>query len=33
MLAAESASVTFICLDGRMPRDEFEQLMAKQMAD
>ena len=33
MLAAEPASVTFICLDGRMPRDEFEQLMAKQMAD
>lgn len=33
MLAAEAASVTFICLDGRMPRDEFEQLMAKQMAD
>ena len=33
MLAAEAASVTFICLDGRMPRDEFETLMAKQMAD
>lgn len=33
MLAAEAASVTFICLDGRMPRDEFEQLMARQMAD
>ena len=33
MLAAEAASVTFICLDGQMPRDEFETLMAKQMAD
>ena len=33
MLAAEAASVTFICLDGQMPRDEFEAIMAKQMAD
>lgn len=33
MLAAEAASVTFICLDGQMPRDEFELLMAKQMAE
>ena len=33
MLAAEAASVTFICLDGQMPRNEFETLMAKQMAD
>ena len=33
MLAAEAASVTFICLDGQMPCDEFETLMAKQMAD
>ena len=33
MLAPERDEVSFICLDGRMPRDEFEQLMAKQMAD
>jgi hypothetical protein len=33
MLAAEAASVTFICLDGQMPRDEFEAIMAKQMAE
>ena len=33
MLAAEAASVTFICLDGQMPRDEFETLIAKTLAD
>ena len=33
MLAAEAASVTFICLDGQMPRDDFETIIAKQMAD
>lgn len=33
MLAAEAASVTFICLDGQMPRDEFEAVMARQMAE
>ena len=33
MLAAEKEEVTFICLDGQMPRDEFEALMAKAMAD
>lgn len=33
MLAAEAASVTFICLDGRMPRDDFEKVMARQMAE
>lgn len=33
MLAAESNEVTFICLDGQMPRKEFEELIAKQMAD
>ncbi|MCR4824505.1 MAG: DUF4252 domain-containing protein [Bacteroidales bacterium] len=33
MLAAEADEVTFICLDGQMPRDEFEGLMAKQMAE
>jgi len=25
--------VTFICLDGQMPRDQFENLLASQMAD
>ena len=33
MLAAEKAEVTFICLDGQMPRDQFEDLVAKQIAD
>ena len=33
MLAAEAASVTFICLDGQMPRDDFETIIARQMAD
>ena len=33
MLAAEADEVTFICLDGQMPRDQFEQLLAKQMED
>lgn len=33
MLAAESDEVTFICLDGQMPRKDFEELIAKQMAD
>ena len=32
MLAAESDEVTFICLDGQMPRKEFEDLMAKELA-
>ena len=32
MLAAESDEVTFICLDGQMPRKEFEELMAKELA-
>jgi hypothetical protein len=32
MLAAESDEVTFICLDGQMPRNEFEDLMAKELA-
>ena len=32
MLAAEADEVTFICLDGQMPRDQFEDLLAKQMA-
>ena len=31
MLAAETDAVTFICLDGQMPREEFENLMARQM--
>ena len=29
MLAAEAAEVTFICLDGSMPRKDFEALVAK----
>ena len=29
MLAAEAAEVTFICLDGKMPRKDFEALIAK----
>ncbi|MBR4524827.1 MAG: DUF4252 domain-containing protein [Bacteroidales bacterium] len=33
MLAAEPDEVTFICLDGQMPRKDFEELIAKQMAD
>ena len=33
MLAAEADEVTFICLDGQMPRDQFEGLLASQMAD
>ena len=33
MLAAEQNEVTFICLDGQMPRKEFEELIAKQMAN
>lgn len=33
MLAAEREAVTFICLDGQMPREQFEQLLAKQMED
>ena len=33
MLAAEANEVTFICLDGQMPRKDFEGLIAKQMAD
>ena len=33
MLAAEADEVTFICLDGQMPREQFEQLLAKQMED
>ena len=33
MLAAEAAEVTFICLDGQMPRDDFEKLVAEQMAN
>ena len=33
MLAAEAEEVTFICLDGQMPRDQFEDLLAKQMAE
>ncbi len=33
MLAAEADEVTFICLDGQMPRDQFENLLAGQMAD
>ena len=32
MLAAESDEVTFICLDGQMPRVQFEELLAKQAA-
>ena len=32
MLAAQSDEVTFICLDGQMPRKEFEDLMARELA-
>ena len=32
MLAAEPEEVTFICLDGQMPRDQFESLVAEQLA-
>ena len=32
MLATESDEVTFICLDGQMPRKEFEELMANELA-
>lgn len=32
MLAAQPDEVTFICLDGEMPRDQFEALVAEQMA-
>jgi len=32
MFAAEADEVSFICLDGQMPRDDFERLMAKEMA-
>lgn len=33
MLAAEQNEVTFICLDGQMPRDEFEKLVSEQLAN
>ena len=33
MLAAEAAEVTFICLDGRMSRQAFEDLLSRQMGD
>ena len=33
MLAAEPGEVTFICLDGQMPRKDFEDLIARKMAD
>ncbi len=33
MLAAEPNEVTFICLDGQMPRKDFEELIASQMAE
>ena len=33
MLAAEAYEVTFICLDGQMPREQFEELIARQMAE
>jgi hypothetical protein len=32
MLAAEPSEVTFICLDGQMPRKEFEELIASELA-
>ena len=32
MLAAQSDEVTFICLDGQMPRNEFEELIARELA-
>lgn len=31
MLAAEASEVTFICLDGQMPRKDFEELLSKEM--
>jgi hypothetical protein len=31
MLAAEANEVTFICLDGQMPRKDFEELLSKEM--
>lgn len=31
MLAAEASEVTFICLDGQMPRKDFEELFSKAM--
>ena len=33
MLAAAKEEVSFICLDGQMPREEFEKLVAEKMAD
>nr|AHF25427.1 putative lipoprotein [uncultured bacterium Contig39] len=33
MLAAQADEVTFICLDGQMPREQFETLVAEQMSD
>lgn len=33
MLAAQAEEVSFICLDGEMPREQFETLVANQMAD
>jgi hypothetical protein len=33
MLAAEAEEVSFICLDGEMPREQFETLVANLMAD
>ena len=33
MLAAQADEVTFICLDGQMPREQFETLIAEQMSD
>ena len=33
MLAAEANEVTFICLDGQMPRKEFEDLISQQVAE
>lgn len=33
LLAAEASEVTFICLDGQMPRKEFEDLISQQVAE
>ena len=33
MLAVEPSEVTFICLDGQMPRDEFEELIARKITE
>ena len=33
LLAAEAGEVTFICLDGQMPRKEFEDLISQQVAE